>query len=273
MNPTWTSECGRAELWLGDCLEIMRGMAAGSVDAVVTDPPYGITANKWDVVFDLNDWWASTTAACKTHSVIIATAGQPFSSQLVVSNLKWFRHEWIWVKNRGSNFANTVREPFKEHEHVLVFSDGKWTYNPQMQSRTGGGVGRVKYAINQYSNSSNYREMRQYVNDAPSDQRVPSSWQRFNTEVGLHPTQKPVDLFLYLAETYTNTNDLVLDPFMGSGTTGVAAIRLGRRFIGIEIEPKYFDIARRRIEAELAQPDMFVEHARAEMEPVQDALF
>ena len=163
-----------------------------------------------------------------------------------MSNPKMFRHEWIWVKNRGSNFGNTVREPFKEHEEILVFSKGKWTYNKQMQPRTGGGIGLVGKKQTRTTKSTNYNSFKSVTTILP-ELRVPSSWQKFNTEVGLHPTQKPVDLFRYLIRTYTNEGDLVLDNCLGSGTTAIACLREKRHFIGFEIEKKYFDIATERI--------------------------
>jgi site-specific DNA-methyltransferase (adenine-specific) len=137
----------------------------------------------------------------------------------------------------------------KEHESVLVFSRGKWTYNKQMQERTGGGADRVKYNVAFESKSENYRDFEGRSENTLPELRIPSSWQKFNCEVGLHPTQKPVALMEYLILTYTNENDVILDNCMGSGTTGLAAKQKNRRFIGIEKEQKYFDIAKRRIEA------------------------
>ena len=158
-----------------------------------------------------------------------------------------FKHEWIWIKNRGSNFANTVREPMKEHESILIFSKGGWTYNKQMQERSESGLNRVKYTFeNQISNSSNYRKFDK-PNRNQGELRVPSSYQKFNIEVGKHPTQKPVALLEYLIKTYSNEGDTILDNTMGSGSTGVAAINTNRNFIGIEKEESYFNIAQERI--------------------------
>lgn len=235
-------------LYNADCLDIMPTLKEKSVDMVLCDLPYGITSNKWDTVIPFEDLWKGYERVCKDNAIIALFASQPFSSALVMSNPKMFRHEWIWIKNRGSNFANTVREPMKEHEHILIFSKGEWTYNKQMQARTGGGADRVKYALdNRVAKSSNYRKFDK-VNNNQGELRVPSSWQKFNCEVGLHPTQKPVTLCEYLIKTYTNEEDTVLDNCMGSGSTGVACKNLNRSFIGIEIEKKYFDIAKERIE-------------------------
>lgn len=233
----------------GDCCRILPSI--GRVDAVITDLPYGTTENKWDVPIPFAVIWSIPSP------VYILTASQPFTAMAVMSNLKNFRHEWIWIKNRGSNFANTVREPMKEHESVLVFAPDKWTYNRQMQSRTGAGEERVEYGVAFRSKSDNYRDFAGRGAEMLARERVPSSWQKFNTEVGLHPTQKPQTLFEYLVQTYTNEGDTVLDPCMGCGTTGAAAIKLGRKFIGIEREKEYFDIAQKRLEETSRQPDMF----------------
>lgn len=231
----------------GDCLDTLSKMKDNSINAFITDLPYGTTSNKWDSVIDLEKLWKEVNRVGTKNFVFITTASQPFTSIMIMSNLKQFKHEWIWIKNRGSNFANTVREPMKEHESVLVFSPGKWTYNKQMQERTGAGADRVKYELNQRSKSENYRDFEGREGTMQGEMRVPSSWQKFNVEVGLHPTQKPTQLFEYLVKTYTNEGDLVLDPTMGSGTTGVACKNLNRNFIGIEQDQKYFTIAKERI--------------------------
>lgn len=251
------------EIHCGDCLDILPLIPFGSVTLVVADLPYGTTRNKWDSLISLDVLWAEFLRVGLSNAVFVFTASQPFTSTLVMSQPSLFRHEWIWIKNRGSNFANTVREPFKEHESVLVFSRGKWTYNRQMQERTGSGASRVKYDFNCRTASTNYGAF-----GAPALQqgklRVPSSWQKFNTEVGLHPTQKPIALIEYFVRTYSNPGDLVLDPTMGSGTTGLACINLGRRFIGIERDAEYFATSKNRLASaqkskpETEQKDLFV---------------
>ena len=233
-------------LYNGNCLDILPTLEKGSIDLILTDPPYGTTANKWDFVIPLEQMWSLILNVGKENAAYVFTASQPFTSKLVLSNLDMFRHEWIWQKNRGSNFANTVREPFKEHEEVLVFSKGKWTYNKQMQERAETGKGRIKYDFNKIASSENYREFSR-VQNTPEELRVPSSVQKFNTETGSHPTQKPVALMEYLIKTYTNEGDTVLDFTMGSGTTGVACANLKRNFIGIELNEEYFKIACKRI--------------------------
>ena len=243
-----------------DCLEGMKQIPDGSVDAVICDLPYGTTANKWDSVIPFEPLWEQYHRICKPTAPIVLFAGQPFTSALVMSNPTEFRHEWIWIKNRGSNFANTVREPFKEHEEIIVFSKGGWTYNPQMQERTGSGAERVKYDFNFRSQSTNYREFPERPTKNLPNERIPSSWQKFNTETGedkFHPTQKPVDLLRYLVLTYTNEGDTVLDNCMGSGTTAIACIKEHRHFIGFELNKEYFDKACKRIKAEQAQLTLF----------------
>jgi len=236
-------------IWLqqGDCLELMKDVPDKSIDMILCDLPYGTTQNKWDSVIPFDKLWAAYERVTKPTAVIALHASQPFTSALVMSNPKMFKHEWIWIKNRGSNFANTVREPMKEHESVLIFSKGKWTYNRQMQERTGGGLARVQYRLdNRSAKSSNYSEFNR-KNNNQGNLRVPSSWQKFNVEVGLHPTQKPIALLEYLIKTYTNEGETVLDNCMGSGSTGVACVNLKRNFIGMEIEEEYFKIAEERI--------------------------
>ena len=237
------------DLYQGDCLEIMKAFPPSSVDMVLCDLPYGITSCKWDSVIPLPDLWKEYERITKPTAAIVLTASQPFTSALVMSKPEWFKHEWIWVKNRGSNFANTVREPMKEHESVLMFCrKTPWTYNKQMQERTGTGGDRVKYGVAFQSKSENYREFEGRDHTMLPELRVPSSWQKYNTEVGMHPTQKPVGLMEYMIRTYTNEGETVLDNTMGSGTTGVASVNTGRNFIGIEKEEKYYLIAKKRIE-------------------------
>jgi len=243
-----------------DCLEGMKQIPDGTIDAVICDLPYGTTSNRWDSVIPFEPLWEQYHRVCKPTAPIVLFAGQPFTSALVMSNPTEFRHEWIWIKNRGSNFANTVREPFKEHEEIIVFSKGGWTYNPQMQKRTGGGLDRIGQRIPCMSKSSNYRDFEGRIIESLPEDRVPSSWQKFKTECGpeqFHPTQKPVDLLRYLVLTYTNDGDTVLDNCMGSGTTAIACIKEKRHFIGFELNKEYFDKACKRIDTEQRQLTLF----------------
>lgn len=230
-----------------DCFEVMEKITAGSIDMILADLPYGTTQNKWDSVLPFEKLWKEYWRIGKPNVTIVLTASQPFSSMLVMSQKEYFKHEWIWLKNRGSNFANTVREPMKEHESVLVFSKGNWTYNKQMQERTGSGADRVKYSFNTTTETSNYGKIGK-PNERQGELRVPSSWQKFNVEVGLHPTQKPVSLFEYLIKTYTNEGEKILDNTAGSGTTAIAAMNTNRKWICIEKDEDYYNKAIERIE-------------------------
>jgi len=242
-------------LFLGDCLDVMARLEDGSINAIITDLPYGTTACKWDAVIPFSPMWEQVRRLLKTNGVFVTTASQPFTSALVMSNPNMFKHEWVWIKNRGSNFANTVREPMKEHESVLVFSQGKWTYNRQMQPRAESGLARAAYGVEHNDQDrETYRKFEGRARHTISELRVPSSWQKFNIAAGKektkHPTQKPLELMRYMVRTYTNPGDVVLDPCMGSGTTCLAAKLEGRGYIGIEREPKYFEKAKTRIEGD-----------------------
>lgn len=231
----------------GDCIDLMSEVKDGSIDMILCDLPYGTTKNKWDAIIPFDLMWEQYWRVIKPTGVVALTSSQPFTSALVMSQPNYFKHEWIWIKNRGSNFANTVREPMKEHESVLIFSKGKWTYNKQMQERTGSGSARAQYQVSFHTETENYNKFEGKGSSAISELRVPSSWQKFNTEVGLHPTQKPLGLMEYLIKTYTVEGEMVMDNCMGSGTTGVACMNLNRKFTGFELDPKYFNISSIRI--------------------------
>ena len=237
----------------GDCLEMMKTIPDASIDAIITDPPYGTTACKWDSVIPFEPMWKELNRIIKDNGAIIFTASQPFTSNLIMSNTKMFKHEWIWEKNRGSNFATLRYAPMKEHESVLVFCKTSPKYFPIMQHRKGAGLDRTKYKYNPTNTGKREAlgnlEMTHANHNGNNELRYPSSIQKFNTEVGKHPTQKPVTLMEYLVKTYTQENDTVLDFTMGSGTTGVACKNLNRNFIGIELDKDYFDIATARINA------------------------
>ena len=238
----------------GNCLEVMKEIYAKDgccVDMVLTDPPYGTTRCKWDSIIPLDEMWEALNYIAESSAPKVFTASQPFTSTLVASNYKEFKCEWVWEKNRGSNFGSVKYQPMKEHESVLVFGKGRLPYYPIKEPRKGGGASRVKYDFNG-SNTGKRDVYSGFVDSRvahkESELRYPSSIQKFNTEVGLHPTQKPLALMEYLIKTYTNEGDTVLDFTMGSGTTGVAAKNLDRNFIGIELDEKYFNIAKERIE-------------------------
>jgi site-specific DNA-methyltransferase (adenine-specific) len=245
-------------IYHGDCLEILPTLADQSIDLVLADPPYGTTACKWDSIIPFAPMWKQLNRIIMSNSAIVMTASQPFTSALVMSNPDMFKHEWVWIKNRGSNFANTVREPMKEHESVIIFSRGKWTYNKQMQERADSGKSRAAYKVghnDQHRDGTRQFEGRGHHDI--SELRVPSSWQKFNIASGKektkHPTQKPVLLFEYFIKTYSNSGEMVLDFALGSGTTLVSAKNMGRKAIGIELEEKYCEIAAERLQQEYMQ--------------------
>ena len=232
----------------GDCLEVMKDIPISSVDAIITDPPYGTTVCKWDSIIPLKPMWEQLKRIIKPNGAIVMTASQPFTTILISSNMKMFKYCWVWIKNRGSNFALCKKVPIKEHEDIVVFYMKMPTYNYQMQPRTGGGAERVKRPFKKNRNKISDHGIEVRGKEILTKLRYPSSHQKFNCEVGLHPTQKPVALMEYLIKTYTNEKETVLDFAMGSGTTGVACKKLNRNFIGIEIDKKYFEIAKKRIE-------------------------
>jgi DNA modification methylase len=227
----------------------MKAIPDGSVDMILCDLPYGTTACKWDVVIPLEPLWEQYGRTIKKNGAIVLFGSQPFTSVLVTSNLKAFRYEWIWQKNAGSNFAQVRFQPMKEHESVLVFSLEKSTYYPIPQLRAESGAERVKTPVKYETKAEVYGmgDNETVLRITPSTLRCPSSVQKFNRERGFHPTQKPVALLEYLIRTYTNEGETVLDNCMGSGSTGVAAVNLNRRFIGIEKDEKYFEIASKRV--------------------------
>lgn len=229
-----------------DCLNEMPKMPAQSVDAIISDLPYGTTACKWDCALPFGALWAEWNRLLKPAGVVVLTASQPFTSALVMSNPKNFRHEWIWQKNKGSNFQGLKRAPFKEHESVCVFSRVAPTFNPIKQDRTPSGANRITYkmAVNRGMNPITGLET---ATQQQSPMRHPSSVQKFNCEMGLHPTQKPLPMMRYLVRTYTNPGDVVLDPCCGSGTTCLAAMQEGRHYVGIEKEHHFADASRQRI--------------------------
>jgi len=240
-----------------DCLEGMKRIPDGSVDMILCDLPYGLTANKWDSVIPLDRMWEHYNRIIKKGGAIVLTASQPFTSNLIMSNVKDFKTEWIWAKNRGSNFGSVKYVPMKEHESVVVFGKGRVTYNPIKQLRNGSGLSRVQYKVTARTKTTNYQDsLHGEVELKTEDLRYPSSIQKFNTEVGLHPTQKPTALFEYLIKTYSNEGETVLDNCMGSGTTAIAAINTGRNFIGFELDGTYYEKSLERIKKHTTQTDL-----------------
>ena len=257
-------------LYHGDCLEILPTFPPASVEAIITDLPYGTTACEWDSIIPLAPMWEQVKRVLKANGVFVTTASQPFTSALIMSNPKWFRYEWIWFKNKGSNFLSVEYRPLKEHENILVFSPNSHLYNPQYEIRSEVGIQRMKYKMD--SNRGTDPITGQKTTAKPrkemGDKKMPGSIQFFICEMGEHPTQKPVKLYEYLIRTYTNAGDTVLDFCMGSGTTLIAAKQTGRNGIGIEKDKGYFEIASRRI-AQAPQP-LFTELPRQPTLPAPD---
>lgn len=230
-------------LYNENCLSALEKVADNSVDMIMVDLPYGTTACAWDFVIPMDELWTQYYRVCKENAAMVFTAAQPFTTTLISSNIKDFRYEWIWEKPQGTNPMNAKIMPLKSHENVAVFYRSKPTYNPQMWYSTPyGGFKSDTSKIGEV-----YGSAKSQHRDNPEGSRYPKTVQKFKQEKGFHPTQKPVEMMEYFIKTYTNEGDTVLDNTMGSGTTGVASVNLGRRFIGMEQEQKYFDIAKKRI--------------------------
>ena len=235
------------ELHLGDCLEVMKSIPAGSVDLILCDLPYGTTRNKWDSVIPFGALWAHYWRALKPHGVVILTAAQPFTSALVMSQPGAFKYQWVWEKTQAVGHLNAWKQPMRKHEDICVFYRKQPTYNPQIVDKP---KENIRPQTSRTKTTSNYGEHGLNVFKCPPDKSMPSSVLKFaNAQKTVHPTQKPVNLMEYLIRTYTNEGDTVLDNCMGSGTTGVACMNTGRRFIGIEMDEGYFNIAKERIES------------------------
>lgn len=242
-------------LMCGDCLELMKDIPDGIVDMVLADPPYGTTQCRWDSIIPFEPMWKQLERITKDNSAIVMTASQPFTSALVMSNPKMFKYDWVWIKNKSTGFLNAKKMPLRNKEDILVFYKHPPIYNPQKtfghkpvnsytkNTSDGETVGKTKIGISGGGSTERYPK---------SCIEIPVVNQDGTNDGGrFHPTQKPVALMEYLIKTYTNEGDTVLDFAMGSGTTGVAAKKLGRGFIGIELDEAYFQIARGRIEGRL----------------------
>lgn len=232
------------KLMHGDCLELMDEVPSGSVDMILTDPPYGTTACKWDSVIPLDKMWEQLKRVIKKNGAIVLFGAEPFSSTLRISN-KDYKYDWIWEKNTGTNFLHAKRMPIRFTENIHVFIEGSSWYYPQKtigHAPTNSGVGRNTGNVYSGNSKVNYK--------GGDTTRFPKNIIEFksvNNYKRIHPTEKPVDLMEYLIKTYTNESETVVDFTMGSGTTGVACINTNRKFIGIEKDEGYFKIAEDRI--------------------------
>ena len=242
---TAIQEPQQVQLMHGDCLELMKSIPDGSIDLILADPPYGTTECKWDTVIPFNEMWAEIHRVMKPCGTVLLFGTEPFSSLLRASNIKQFRYDWIYEKSAATGFLNAKKQPLRAHEIISVFYKKQPTYNPQ---KTTGH--RRKLSERTDVNSECYGKAIKRVAYDSTD-RYPRSVQKFSSDKqkeSFHPTQKPVALTEYMVNTYTNQGDVVLDFVMGSGTTGVACVNTGRRFIGIELDENYYQIAADRIE-------------------------
>ena len=225
----------------GDCLELMKDIPDESVDMVLADLPYGTTKNKWDSIIPLGKLWEQYERVIKGNGAIVLFGSQPFTTALNNSNTKLYRYEWIWIKNNSTGFQLANKRPMKKHEIISVFYNKQPTYNPQGLQPYGKVNKRGSMGDNWDEMSSN-QYIQKYTN-------YPTQLLEYSYDKEkLHPTQKPVALFEYLIKTYTNEGETVLDNVMGSGTTGIACLNTNRKFIGMELDETYFNIAKERIE-------------------------
>lgn len=256
----------------GDCLEEMQNIPDKSVDMILCDLPYGTTACKWDVVIPFEPLWEQYQRIAKPNAAIVLFCIEPFTSALVMSNVKEFREKLTWEKHKPSNIGNAKYMHLKYSEDIIVFAHKKSTYNPQMQPRTSD---RVRQA--QKGNSKQWRTNRKETGEVSfATQYQPRDWKSFDADWKYpsniikipavvsnskekcdHPTQKPVALLEYLIKTYSNEGDTILDNCMGSGSTGVACVNTKRNFIGIELNEEYFAIAEKRIKEAQQQLTLF----------------
>ena len=230
-------------LLFGNCLERMKEIPDGSVDLILTDPPFGTTKCSWDSVIPFEPMWAELKRIIKTNGAIVLFGSEPFSSLLRVSNLKMFKYDWIWEKDNGTGFLNAKKQPLKVVETISVFYKSQCSYNPQMR------LGYKPYKTTHgATKTENYGKQTGAIS-VSNGERYPLNLIKFPRDKTnkIHPTQKPVALLEYLIKTYTQENEVVLDFTMGSGSTGVACINTNRKFIGIEKVDKYFEFAEKRI--------------------------
>ena len=234
-------ERGGYSLIKGDCLEVMKNIPDCSIDMVLCDLPFGVTQNKWDKIIPLDSLWAQYNRIVKERGAIVLHCLQPFTSKLVLSNIKNFKYCWVWYKRQCSGFLNAKKQPLRNCEDIAVFYRKQCTYNPIMRK----GKPQLKNTGGYSSNYNDFTYMPHVSENYYPTTLLEIPLPRFK---GGHPTQKPVPLLEYLIKTYTNSGEIVLDNCMGSGSTGVACINTGRKFIGIEIDDTYFETAKKRIE-------------------------
>ena len=242
-------------LRFGDCLELMDQLPDGSVDLVLADLPYGKTQNHWDSEIDIGELWKQYKRVLKSNGVVALFGMEEFSATLIVSNLDWYKYKWYWAKDRGTGFLNAKKMPLRKIEEILIFSPakiGSFTYLPIMTKgkpnhSVGKAEGRDQGEVSRNNNYGNLKKV-----NTNGDMKYPTTLLEFpRDKEKLHDTQKPVGLAEYFIETYSYTGEVVLDNVMGSGTSGIAALKKGRKFIGIEKDFNYFEVAKNRITEEI----------------------
>lgn len=240
-------ETDNYKLYNGDCLEVMDGLISLGVkfDMVLCDQPYGTTACKWDSVIQFDKMWERVNKLTNSNSPVVLFGSEPFSSALRMSNIKNYKYDWVWEKPQGVNPLLAKKQPLNNIEYIHVFYKKQPIYNPQFEDSTPYKITRDKNKRLCEINNHIFKETTT-INEG---KRYPKRILKFKRETGMHPTQKPVALLEYLIKTYTNEGDLVLDFTCGSGSTGVACLNTNRRFIGIELDENYFNIAVDRIKS------------------------
>lgn len=242
------------KILLGDCLELMKDIPDGSVDCVICDLSYGTTACKWDVVIPFEPLWKEYRRIIKENGAIVLFGAEPFSSNLRLSNLDWYKYDYTWVKTKASGFQNAKKQPMRKHENIMVFYQKQPTFNQQHLKELDKPIESGRKRLR---NDEQHR-----LGVAGKEHKTThTGWQTSVLEFAnpsgaghLHPTQKPIDLIAYLIRTYSNPDDVILDNTCGSGTTAIAAIREKRHFICMEKDERYYQIACERIKKELSEP-------------------
>ena len=231
----------KMNLYNEDCLVKMKDIQNESIDMILCDLPYGCTKNKWDIIIPFDKLWLEYNRIIKKNGAIVLFGSQPFTSQLIVSNLKMFRYCLVWEKNKFSDFLNAKRKPMKTNEDICIFYKKQPTYNPQFTYGDPYKRWNTQKAVNKQSNYGGHKEN---VSESKDGKRLPTTVLKFNRiERPKHPTQKPVELLEWLVKTYSNEGETVLDNCMGVGSTGHACKKNNRNFVGIELDKTYFDIA------------------------------
>jgi len=237
-----------------DCLELLKSLPDYSVDLMLTDPPYGTTHIEWDNHINLAEMWLEWERVVKPNGAFVFTACQPFTSNLIISRLGFFKYELIWEKGKATQHANCNIRPLKAHENIVVFYRQQPTYNPQKEK---GEPYKGRNVKNRTEAWSNYSNVKGNDNDGFRFPRSVIYFKSGDRDGALHPTQKPIDLFRYLIRTYSNPGETVFDGYSGSGTTAIACIKENRNFIGCELNKEYYDKSMERISIALSKPELF----------------